>query len=136
MKCYSETNYKGYCVALPEGTYYVGDLAVYGIKANDIASIEIVNDIYQARLYTSTNCTGTNTRRTKSAKALTTSFKDKICSIVVEENPNSTGISTIEKDEDETICKQGSTIVNLAGQRLNKMQRGINIVDGKKIIVN
>ncbi|MBP3711997.1 MAG: hypothetical protein J6I86_05980 [Bacteroidaceae bacterium] len=136
VKCYSETNYKGYCVALPEGTYYVGDLAVYGIKANDIASIEIVNDIYQARLYTSTNCTGTNTRRTKSAKALTTSFKDKICSIVVEENPNSTGISTIEKDEDETICKQGSTIVNLAGQRLNKMQRGINIVDGKKIIVN
>ena len=32
------------------------------------------------------------------------------------------------------IYKQGSTIVNLAGQRLNKMQKGINIMNGKKIL--
>jgi hypothetical protein len=28
----------------------------------------------------------------------------------------------------------GQSIYNLAGQRLNKMQKGINIVNGKKIL--
>ena len=39
----------------------------------------------------------------------------------------------------ETIDIQGSkneTIYNLAGQKLHKLQRGINIVNGKKVIVN
>ena len=39
------------------------------------------------------------------------------------------------KEEGAVIYKQGSTIVNLAGQRISKMQKGINIVNGKKIIV-
>ena len=34
----------------------------------------------------------------------------------------------------QSIYKQGSTIVNLAGQRLSKMQKGINIMDGKKTL--
>ena len=34
----------------------------------------------------------------------------------------------------ENFYKQGSTIVNLAGQRIQKMQKGINIVNGKKIL--
>lgn len=51
-----------------------------------------------------------------------------------------TGIEAIHNsqsiihDEDAAIFTQGSTIVNLAGQRLQKLQRGLNIVNGHKVI--
>ena len=47
-----------------------------------------------------------------------------------------TGIKAIDNGQQSTdgsIYKQGSTIVNLAGQRLNKMHKGINIVNGRKV---
>ena len=53
---------------------------------------------------------------------------------------DATGISLMEDGrsqmEDSVIYKQGSTIVNLAGQRLDNSQlkRGIYIVNGKKIL--
>ncbi len=42
---------------------------------------------------------------------------------------NATGIKSLS---DSPL--QGETIVNLAGQRLQKMQKGINIVNGKKVL--
>ena len=42
-----------------------------------------------------------------------------------------TGVQTVEPT---TLNAQPTTIFNLAGQRLNKMQKGINIVNGKKVI--
>lgn len=42
-----------------------------------------------------------------------------------------TGIDDLKNISDE----RGSTIVNLAGQRLSKPAKGINIVDGKKVLV-
>ena len=49
-----------------------------------------------------------------------------------------TGIKAIDNGQrttDGSINKQGSTIVNLAGQRIGKMQKGIYIVNGKKVAV-
>ncbi len=47
-----------------------------------------------------------------------------------------TGIPSIEGEAETTdIYKQGSTIVNIAGQRLGKPQKGINITNGKKILI-
>ena len=51
-----------------------------------------------------------------------------------------TGIPPIKGTEglsqgEEEIYMQGSTIVNLAGQRLSKLQKGINIVGGKKVLI-
>ena len=100
VRCYSDTNYKGYCVSLPPGEYGQGDLAVYGLKAKDLSSLEIVNADYQVRLYKTTDCTGTNRKCVKSLK----------------------GLSTYD-------------IYNLAGQRVNTKQKGVNIVGGKKILV-
>lgn len=40
-----------------------------------------------------------------------------------------------QNGSDDVINEQGSTIVNLAGQRLQKLQKGINIVGSKKILV-
>ena len=138
VHCYSEKNYGGYCVALPEGKFTQADLAVYGLKANDLSSLEIVDDFYQVKLYKNVNCTGSYSTRKTSFKMLSSQWDNLICSIIVEPNP--TGIKGIEGDRQEeysrgeSIQKQGSTIFNLAGQRLDKMQKGINIVNGKKII--
>lgn len=131
VRCYSEANYKGYCVNLPVGTFHVGDLAVYGLKANDLASFEFVNNedkFYQITLYTSTDCKGTKMTSRISRKALADTFKDKVNSIVIEPHP--TGISEYPEDSEDQ-----ETIFNLAGQRLQKTRRGINIVNGRKIIV-
>lgn len=135
VKCYSEKNYGGYCVGLPPGTYHQGDLAVYGLKANDLSSIEILDNYYIVKLYTSPNCTGSRTTKRTSSKILTTALNDKICSIEIEPNP--TGIEDISQfNEDE-----GETIYNLSGQKLSnrklsngQMQKGIYIVGGRKII--
>ena len=47
------------------------------------------------------------------------------------------GVKDVERSltTDQSIYKQGSTIVNLAGQRLSKLQKGINIVNSKKVLV-
>ena len=127
VRLYSEKNYKGYCVSLPEGTFTQADLAVYGLKAKDLSSIEIVDENYQLRCFKSTNCTGAARKITKSTKTLST-YDNTICSIIVEPNP--TGIETIDNGQQTT----DGPIYNLAGQQQNKMQRGINIVGGKKII--
>ena len=70
--------------------------------------------------------------------SLITSNEVKALNFVFEED--ATGISLMEDGrsqmEDGVIYKQGSTIVNLAGQRLDNSQlkRGIYIVNGKKIL--
>ena len=55
-----------------------------------------------------------------SVKALTLEFE--------EEDP--TGIEEFKFEDDSN-----AVIYNLSGQRINKMQKGINIVNGKKIMV-
>ena len=128
VRCYSEKNYGGYCVALPEGKFTQADLAVYGLKANDLSSFEIVDDFYQVIIYNSNNCTGTRLKRTSSAKQLSTNYDNKVCSILIEPNP--TKINEIRNGNP----KEDGAIYNLAGQRLQKMQKGMNIVNGKKIL--
>ena len=62
---------------------------------------------------------------------LSTNYDNKVCSIVVEPNP--TGIKEI--DNCEVVKSSNSQIFNVAGQRLDKMQKGVNIVNGKKILI-
>ena len=125
VRCYSKNNYAGYCVSLPEGKFPQATLAIYGMAANELSSLEIVDDSYRVKLYTTPNCSGTAMTRKVSTRVLSSTYNDKVCSILVEPNP--TGIiSTAEEDEE--------VIYNLAGQRINKMQKGVNIVNGKKIL--
>ena len=46
-----------------------------------------------------------------------------------------TGIADIQDEASRTKNEQESAVFNLAGQRLQKPQRGVNIVAGKKILV-
>lgn len=130
-RCYSEKNYNGYCVSLPAGKFTQADLAVYGLKANDLASIEILDDSYWVYLYTSNNCTGTRLRRNASMKQLGSNYLDKVCSILIE--PNQTKINDVKDSND--LNDLNAPIYNLSGQRLQEMQKGVNIVNGKKILV-
>jgi hypothetical protein len=42
------------------------------------------------------------------------------------------GIGALRNAENETM---GNAIFNLAGQRINKLQKGVNIINGKKVLV-
>ena len=57
----------------------------------------------------------------------------KPAGIFLDTDDDATGIKDL-KDSNDQNFKQGSTIVNLAGQRLQKMQRGLNIIGGKKVL--
>ena len=46
---------------------------------------------------------------------------------------DATGIENLNT-QSSTLNTQNTSIYNLAGQRLQKMQKGINIVNGKKIL--
>ena len=48
------------------------------------------------------------------------------------DNGTETGINTIH---DGQVIMNGDAIFNIAGQRMNKLQRGVNIVNGKKVLV-
>lgn len=131
---YSETNFNGYCVSLPEGTFSQGELALYGIKANDIASMELVDNFYQVMFFTSSNCTGSRIIRRASAKSLNT-YGNKVCSIIIEPNPTALPPILSKGEESDYSKWANGKWFNLAGQQLDKMQKGINIVNGKKVLV-
>ena len=100
---------------LLEGTLaptYVADGTYYGLSGNSFKSINAGNvkagkAILDAGWVTS------------SVKVFTFIFED-----------DATGIRTVET----VSAEEAAQIFNLAGQRINKMQKGINIVNGKKVL--
>lgn len=83
LNCYSEYNYGGYCVGLPAGEFTQADLALYGIAANDISSVELVKEGYKIRLFRSANCSGTSYNCTRSIARMTTTYNNTIRSITI-----------------------------------------------------
>ena len=92
---YSDKKFGGYCVSLPVGKHTKADLAVYGVKANDLESFSTRKG-YQARLYTSTDCTGYGrpVKDSTSLKDLMASFNNKVNSIMIEPVPTTDGIES------------------------------------------
>jgi hypothetical protein len=54
--------------------------------------------------------------------------------ILFDPDDDPTGIDMI-KNETLRTNRQGTSIFNLAGQRLQKPQRGLNIINDKKVVV-
>ena len=54
-------------------------------------------------------------------------------SFLIDLEDDATGID--EMKNEELRMKNGSAVFNLAGQRISRMQKGINIVNGKKVII-
>ena len=84
VEVFSTRNYEGYSVKLPVGKFSVGELAMYGIRKNDIESIKILKEGASARIYTTEFNTGANTLCKTDRKQLISSYLNKVNSITVE----------------------------------------------------
>ena len=84
VEVFSTRNYAGYSVKLPVGKFSVGEMAMYGIRANDIESIKILKEGAKARLYKSQDNTLNNTLVTSDKKAILSTFLNLVNSITVE----------------------------------------------------
>lgn len=84
VEVFSTRNYEGYSVKLPVGKFSVGELAMYGIRKNDIESIKILKEGASARIYTTEYNTGANTLCKTDRKQLISSYLNKVNSITVE----------------------------------------------------
>ncbi|MBQ7527668.1 MAG: VCBS repeat-containing protein [Bacteroidaceae bacterium] len=58
----------------------------------------------------------------------------EVKALTIEDNATDIDNLNDNVNANDAIYKQGSTIVNLLGQRLSMMQRGVNISNGKKIL--
>ena len=87
----------------------------YGLKGAEFVKVNEGTVPAGRALLLATDVEGTGTG--EGVKALTFVFED-----------DATGISTVESFTEE------GAIYNLAGQRIQKMQKGINIVNGKKVL--
>lgn len=124
-RVYSEENYGGYSVALPEGTYYVADIAVWGITKNDICSVQLT-DGYKVTFYTNLTCGGKGKTFEETTSTLGV-YNNKVCSIKIEAIDNAI---TDVKSTNTT-----DTYYDLQGRRLSEApEKGIYIHNGRKVM--
>lgn len=89
---YENSNYGGYSVTLPEGSFNRSEMALYGIRANDISSFKLV-DGYKVTLYTGDNLDGESMTWTESTGSIGNDWNDKACSLKIE--ATNTGIDKV-----------------------------------------
>lgn len=128
IEVFSGSNYSGYSIKLPVGTYTKADLAVYGLKANDLESIKILKEGASARLYRSVANTGTSMLCKIDRKNIGTTYGNAVNSIsVMYEDPVS--IKPINNEE----INENNDSYDLSGRKINsQLPKGIYIQNGKK----
>ena len=99
---------------------FVGDNTNFGLSANTLKKIKNGTTIAANKAYLPVPTGIVKTLSGSSVKSFTLVFEDE-----------TTGITETRKANREEV----EAIFNLAGQRLNRTQKGINIVNGKKILV-
>ena len=132
VEVFSDKNCGGYSVKLPVGTYTKADMAVYGIKANDIESIKMLKEGASARLFRSVANTGSSMLCKADRKNITTTYGNAVNSItVMYEDP--VGINQIDS---EKINADNFPVYDLSGRKINSLSptKGIYIHNGKKIV--
>jgi hypothetical protein len=107
---YSNTNFKGYAVRLPEGSHSMADLAVLGLKAQDMESMKLIEG-YTVRLHKSTDCSGAPWPVKSDKKSFTTTWANQVRSIEVEKlNPD--GIADVQATQPRISVTNGSITVS------------------------
>ena len=130
---------------VPEGTPVVLKGTFYNKIAKDLPAINVANDLQGAAVDTEADGTmyilakvdgvvgfylaetGTTIEGGKAYYQSTSGVK-----VFYFNEDGATGIQSIDNGQ---LTTDGAAIYNLAGQRINRMQKGINIVNGKKIAV-
>lgn len=90
---YSDIYFKGYAIDLPVGEFTQAEMALYGIKANDITSLKVEKD-YKVTVFMGSNFDGQSRTFTEETKWIGNEWNDKIRSIRVEATP--AGIESAE----------------------------------------
>ena len=114
---YSNTNFKGYAVRLPEGSHSMADLAVLGLKAQDMESMQITEG-YTVRLHKTTDCSGAYWPVKRDAKSFTATWSNQVRSIEVEK---------LEPD--------GITDAQASQPRISVTDGSITVSDGRSLIL-
>ena len=129
IEVFSGMNYKGYSVKLPVGTFTKADLAVYGLKANDMESIKILKPGVTARLYKTENNTGLGSL-TKADRKTLSSSNNMINSITVTyEDPDAITAPESEKQGDEvTVYTLDGQLLGNGKAALGKARRGEAVI--------
>ena len=141
IEVFSGTAYKGYSVKLPVGKFTKADLAVYGMKANDIESIKILKQGVTARLYKTINNSGLGSIIKADRKTL--SGNNNLINSITVEYADPVGIEDIEQGTLNMEHSAGA-VYDLAGRKLNsnfkiqnsKLPKGIYFVNGKKVVLH
>ncbi len=118
VKAYSESNYKGYCVNLPEGTYTQAALAVRGLTAKDLSSFEMVKEGYRIRIYQTTTCDGRYREYRRSTRQMSV-YDNTTCAISI--YPEETSIESTAGGGKVSITKEtnGISVQNALGKEIS-----------------
>lgn len=129
IEVFSGMNYKGYGVKLPVGTFTKADLAVYGLKANDMESIKILKPGVTARLYKTENNAGLGSL-TKADRKTLSSSNNLINSITVTyEDPDAITAPESENQGDEiTVYTLDGQLLGSGKAALSKARRGEAVI--------
>ncbi|SFE41046.1 Por secretion system C-terminal sorting domain-containing protein [Chitinophaga sp. CF118] len=115
VRAFEDSNYGGYGVSLPVGSYTLAKLRAYGAKNDDITSMKVAGG-YKAVLYADDNFTGASTTITGDVSLLNAgTWNDKVSSLVISALPT-TGTSTVIQAESYSamsgVSTEGTTDVN------------------------
>lgn len=110
---YSENNFEGYAVELPEGSYSTGELAAWGITNKDVASFRLAEG-YRLTAYVNGDLTGSSKSWTDSELARMGAWGNRLSSLKIECLDEVTGINEIHSSQNSALC----TIYDLQGRRV------------------
>ena len=79
---YGDSDYGGYAISLPLGSFTTADLAAYGITNDDLTSLK-VNSGYKVTIFTDNNFSGQSTSFTTNQTNVGNDYNDKISSIKI-----------------------------------------------------
>lgn len=122
---YSDKNYGGYCVALPEGAYKPLDLILWGIAKNDIESIK-VSEGYTVHVYKNLRASGSSFMAVEEDTPDLGTYNNALQSVVIERIENAvTEVKATPVD---------NTIYDIQGRKITTPTKGIYIMGGKKYV--
>lgn len=126
---YSDNNFSGYAVSLPEGQYGTGELAAWGITDKDIASFRLQPG-FELTAYTTADLTGTSKSWTSSEMARMGTWGNRLSSLKIEKVETPTAIETVGSEQSRT---EQNAVYDVLGRRLPTAgHTAISVTKGRK----
>ena len=127
---YSDINYGGYAIGLPMGEFTQAEMALYGIKANDITSLKM-NSGYKMTVYSNSDMSGSALELTESTSWIGSLWNDKICSIKIESTAS--GINEVSENNSFSVYPNPAKTYVTIQKYPSKGKIGIYDITGKLV---